>query len=197
MYCSKCGTQVASEASFCAQCGSPLATGVAPLAFATSRRERTGSVAQNSPSGVGGWLGFLVLGLTALGPALGASQKYQAFSMAEFNSPQLATYAPYISYKTESWVIFIIGAAISIAAGFLLYFRHQPSSVRFAVIALWLIFPVRQAMYLFAANGSFSPQIADTITQDMGVWIIGSVIAAGIWTAYLLMSKRVKNTYHS
>jgi hypothetical protein len=151
----------------------------------------------HGPSGTGGWLGFFILVLTAIGPLIGASQKYQMFSMAEFNTPQLASYAPYLSYRTASWAIFIAGAIISATAGFMLYLHKHPASVRFAIVSLWLIFPVRQILYIVAAQSIFNEQAASVLTQDGTSWLISSAIAAGIGTAYLLISKRVQNTYYN
>ncbi|HEX5959848.1 MAG TPA: hypothetical protein VFY97_01205, partial [Rhodanobacteraceae bacterium] len=71
--------------------------------------------------GVGGWLGLLVLGMTAIGPYLGFTQLSMAFINAENNAPQLSSYAPWESYKTETWVIFGVTALISFCAGILLF----------------------------------------------------------------------------
>lgn len=39
MFCSNCGTETSPNASFCAKCGSPLATDLGPRAFSPSRRQ--------------------------------------------------------------------------------------------------------------------------------------------------------------
>jgi hypothetical protein len=147
-------------------------------------------------SGIGGWLGLLVIGLMILGPLLGASKLSHGFSDTLKQFPQLANNAPLENYKQVSWLIFAVSASVSFAAGYRLWKIHFPKSVRFAVLALWLAGPLSNVLYAISAIAIFgsSNVRGDAIVQIIMVTIL-SVIAAGIWTAYLMRSVRVRNTY--
>lgn len=195
MYCTNCGSEVADGAAFCAKCGSRVALGTAvsvnapPVASSTKRK------AEKPLHGVGGWLGLLVIGMTVLGPFLGAARLSGAFTDTESETPQLVSFAPWVSFKTETWVIFGIAALISFCAGVLL-FRFKPSSVHVAIFALWIVGPIGAIAEIVAANTSFTSNVTPAMAQAMWGYVSGEVIVAGIWTAYLLRSKRVKNTYY-
>ena len=193
MYCSNCGTQVDDSASFCAKCGNRIGPGASTVGTAP-HTPASNLVGKKQLHGVGGWLGLLVVGLTVLGPLLGGSRLSGAFTDAEFKTPQLATFGPWLSYKTEVWVIFGITALISFCTGILL-FRFKPSSVRVAITSLWIVGPGGAIAYIVAANSVFRSDIASAMSQAMLPSVIVACIAAAIWTAYLTRSKRVKNTY--
>jgi hypothetical protein len=76
-------------------------------------------------------------------------------------------------------------------AGYKLATVHRPASVRFAVVSLWLIGPMAGLAHLFTRpsfmNRLQSAEIAGALT--------GLTLQASIWTAYLLRSKRIKNTF--
>ena len=194
MYCSSCGTQVDEGASFCAKCGSSIVP-IASTDGTPPHVPTTNVPTKKQLHGVGGWLGLLVVGLTILGPLLGGSRLSGAFTNAEFQTPQLVTFSPWLSYKTYIWVIFGITALISFCTGVLL-FRFKPSSVRIAIASLWVVGPGGATAYIVAANSVFRKDIASAMSQAMWPSVIAAGIAAAIWTAYLLCSKRVKNTYY-
>lgn len=146
-------------------------------------------------SGVGGWLGLLVVGLTILGPLLGFSQLSNELGAAMREFPQLANNAQWQNYTQVSWLIFTASASVSFAAGYRLWKIHFPESVRFAILALWLAGPLGNVLYVTSAITIFGSKAGgDAIAQMVG-GTISSFIVAGIWTAYLMRSVRVKNTY--
>lgn len=146
-------------------------------------------------SGVGGWLGFLVIALMILGPLLGFSTLTEVFRGAVDQFPQLAFSMQWQKYEQASWLIYVASAAISFSAGYRLWKNHSPESVKFAILAIWLAGPLGNVLYMVAAiiiSGSNAG--GNTIANMIG-GTISTVIAAGIWTAYLMRSERVKNTY--
>jgi hypothetical protein len=144
-------------------------------------------------AGVGGWLLLLVLGLMFLGPLLGAGRINSDFMSAESQYPNLKAVETWMTYKSVTWLIFLITCCLSFYAGYgLLKGRHY-SVVSRAKILLWVIGPLASLfmgvlipMYVF---GKVEPD-----PQFIGN-LIASVIGALIWTAYLSRSKRVKATY--
>lgn len=196
MYCTNCGTVVTDGAAFCAKCGSRIepsaASPASPPTVVSTEKGKT----RKPLHGVGGWLGLLVLGMTVLGPFFGGTRLFGDFTAAESKAPQLVSFAPWLSYKTEIWVIFGITALISFCAGILL-FRFKPSSVRVAITSLWVAGPIGALADIVAANSAFASDVTSEMSQAMWPSVITAAIAAAIWTAYLLRSKRVKNTYYS
>jgi hypothetical protein len=110
------------------------------------------------------------------------------------NNPQWQT------YEYVTWLIVAASAGISISVGYRLWKIHFRESVRFAILALWLIGPLDNVLHymsiffifdIFDMNDTF---VNDAFAEMIGS-TIGSCIVAGIWTAYLKRSVRVKNTY--
>jgi len=194
MFCSKCGAKAPPGALFCAMCGSSVALAdgvVIPSHSETADTKR----AKKSLRGVGGWLGLLVVGLTILGPILGAVNLSADFTNAEIDYPKIASFAPWVSYKSAIWAVFGVAALVSLTSGLLL-FRFRPSSVRLSIVALWIIGPVKVLLDIVVANTSFTQTVAAAMVQGMWPGLFVSILVAIIWTSYLLRSKRVRNTYY-
>lgn len=102
------------------------------------RRETRVMVAfmPGSPSGVRGWLFLLVLGMTVLGPLLGAGRISADILASEREHPTLLSSALWSTYKSTSWTIFLIAAAISIYGGWGLAKRRDRSAVTRAKLSL-------------------------------------------------------------
>jgi hypothetical protein len=146
-------------------------------------------------SGIGGWLLFLIIGLMVLGPLAGFGNLSSAFSDALEQHPQLASNSQWQTYRNASWVIFFSVASVGFFAGYRLWQNHYPGSVHFAIVALWIIGPTRTVLDVASAAVIFgSLRGQDQFPEIIGS-IIGSCIGSAIWTAYLLRSKRVTNTY--
>lgn len=142
-----------------------------------------------------GWLGLLVVGLTILGPLSGFGKLSNEFRDALEQFPQLAGNSQWQNYKQMSWLIFTVSAAISFSAGYRLWKIHFPESVRFAILALWLAGPLGNVFYIVIAYLIFGDNLGGSVFAEMIGGTIASCVAAGIWTAYLMRSDRVRNTY--
>jgi hypothetical protein len=143
MFCSQCGTEAALEAKFCANCGSALGR------HAVSREQESPSsaaivgqstsvtgTASNGPSGVGGWLLLLVVGMMVLGPMLGSSQIEVDFRAIETQYPNISSVAEWNTYKTTTRKLFLLIAAISFYGGWGLARGRDRSVVRRAKVIL-------------------------------------------------------------
>ena len=148
-------------------------------------------------AGVGGWLRFLIILLMIIGPLIWFGNLSNDFYDTERQFPQLLDDAQWSNYKLVSRLIFVISVAISFSAGYRLWKIHFSESVRFAILALWLSGPLGNLMYFVAAVFIFGLQAGAKGLPDMLSGILGSSIGAGIWTAYLMRSLRVKNTYQA
>lgn len=87
-----------------------------------------------------------------------------------------------------------VASAIKIIAGIRLLTYKKRSSVRFAIAALW-ISDLGGMIAGFVLRSSILPETAGTIMQELNGPTMISLCTVGIWTAYLLRSKRVSNTY--
>lgn len=148
-------------------------------------------------SGVQGWLAFLIVALMILGPLMGLGNLSGEFKTMVEQYPELAANPQWQRYERVTWYVYIITALISFSAGYRLWKIHVPESVHFAIVALWLAGPVGNLMYGLSAAYVFDENIFQSGASELLSGLIGSALAAGVWTAYLLRSVRVKNTYRT
>jgi hypothetical protein len=147
--------------------------------------------------GVAGWLELLIVGLIVVGPFIGFGRMTDECASTEKEFPSLVTNAAWLEYKQLSWWVFALAAALSITAGYRLWKVHIIESVRFAVVSLWLAGPGSHVLYFVAAVISLGMELALAMLSALVGSTIASTIGAAIWTAYLVRSQRVRNTYVS
>ncbi len=218
MYCSRCGAQITANAwcgiEVCWNCAADLmetkAVEKAP-SFAGLRADATGDMGRDAPSsalssadgsisgmseqeagpsGVGGWLLLLVVGMMFLGPLLSAGLMQGGFYGIETDYPGLTSISEWNRFKLVSWWAFIGFSAVSFYGGWGLVRRRDWSAVKMAYAALWISQPIASLIMetlipfmVLGAPPTVEPQF------------FSEIIAAGIWTAYLSKSKRVRATY--
>lgn len=148
---------------------------------------------QGGPSGVGGWLLLLVIGMMVLGPLLGAGRIGADFMMADHMYPGLDTLEWRI-FKSATWLVFLGLAALSFFGGWGLARGKDWFVVTRAKAILWVTGPLASLVM-----GVLIPIITfgdwNAVNERFVGTFIGSIGAAAIWTAYLAKSKRVRNTY--
>jgi hypothetical protein len=82
------------------------------------------------------------------------------------------------------WLFYTLRALAYVAGGACLYFLKQPASPKIAILVLWLAGPISVlAWHVFAVHNPLLLPVAKACAP------------AVLWSAYLLLSKRVKNTY--
>ena len=148
-----------------------------------------------NPSGVGGWLRFLIIILMVLNPIMGLGSLTRELHDVESQLPQLTTDIHSSNYRHVAWLIFAVLAAISFSAGYRLWKIHFPESVRFAIVALWLSGPLIYLLDLAASILILGLQRSLNELPRMVGKMLLSCVGPGLWTAYLMRSIRVKNTY--
>jgi hypothetical protein len=148
------------------------------------------------PTGVGGWLLLLIVGMMILGPLLSAGHINAEIMMAEREYPGITSFEKWQTYKTITWLVFVAVATMSFYGGLGLAGGKDWSVVTRAKAILWVTGPgssiVMGVLIPFTIFGEFNAMD----NQFLGAFI-GSVLAAAIWTIYLAKSKRVRNTYCS
>lgn len=147
-----------------------------------------------SPVGVGGWLFLLIIGLMIINPLLGSKGMYSEIWQLEKTYPDLVSATEWSNYKSTVFGIFFGSAAIGFWGGLRLSVKKVWSSVDQAIAAMWFSGPgatvlvsVFVPLIIYGKDGF----------PDLSIFpgILGSIVITYVWTAYLLRSKRVRNTY--
>lgn len=153
---------------------------------------------QEGPQGVGGWLAFMVAGMLVIGPLLRIGRASVYFANAERQYPGLTQVPEWSSFKTVEWVALLVFCAISVYGGLGLAKKRTPDAVSRAKIVLWFNYPISIIvmdilipMTMLQGGRIYVP----TNILSFIVALMFSLIAVGIWTAYLNRSTRVRNTY--
>ena len=141
--------------------------------------------------GIGGWLLVFVILLMLVGPALAGLSIIAELQAAAVDEPEWATTIDYEDALIGAWFVWGFTTLLAMIAGLLLIFRRKPSSVWTTISILWIIGPTLNLLLLL---DSYS--VGESITAESWVGMVRSLIPAGIWTAYLLLSDRVANTYN-
>ncbi len=169
---------------------------ISAVAIKLSAAKYPPAVADNEgPSGVGGWLLFVVFCLMVFGPLAGIGRTILTISQAEAANTGLNELAKWQSLKSAEWACVLAIAGLSFYAGNILRKNRTPETVRRAQLVIWVAGPVGTIM-----SEIIIPKLilATSETSPTGIGAaIGSVFGAAIWTSYLRNSKRVAVTYGS
>jgi len=132
------------------------------------------------PSGIGGWLLVLCLLLLIWRPVNSALAGSQALSVLAVRGPSLAVALAALTLVT----------AFGVAAGIALLTKQGPA-VGMAMAALLL----SAALDLTIYTSSYFP--SNRMPGDEFFYVAVSLIYHGAWLMYLLVSRRVRNTFES
>lgn len=148
----------------------------------------------DAPKGVGGWLKFFIIILGVFNPIFSLMMTVGEFQSVEQENPALLHVDAFVHYKWFSWGVLLVCCILCIDAAYRLWKKHIWKSVKQAVLTLWIVGPLASAIVSAYICINFGTG-AEGQTAAIGGAIFRSLIFAGIWTAYLLRSKRVRNTY--
>jgi hypothetical protein len=137
---------------------------------------------------VGGWLLLLmvILVLSAI-RAVGAYLEVSEMARGQATWILETPYIPALQIITAGSVFCFLSAY------YLLLRVKLRSTINRAIVAIWLAGPLAAVIDTFCAEIWLS-QLGPIWSHNAGT-LAGSVIFALIWTAYLLKSRRVRNTY--
>jgi len=148
---------------------------------------------ETEPKGVGGWLLLLILILTVVGPIWRAFRTFQRWEGLRQSTPEYAAAAEFSLLQSIGWGTYIVTTVIGIAIGILLWKRHRRSTVLIAIAGIWLMSPVAELVsYLIGLI-----VVGERVLISNLRFMIVPLASAALFTAYLLKSKRVRNTYGS
>ena len=159
--------------------------------MSTDEPALTGKMSPRAESaGIGGWLALLIVWMVVLRPVAGVYMlsMLQAHSIADPTSLENSTW---LINTSTFWIVFLIVAALSIYGGLRLWRDRSPAAVRTAIIILWIYSPIAAVDLLIARA-----LLEGRVPWSNAVTTIGINLAtAAVWTAYLMRSRRVRNTY--
>ncbi len=170
------------------------------MANAMETPEEAFNLSQNAQAeskelrGVGGWLAFFIVALVFLAPSI-------AFAQLAIHLSNLETIREYASaphwtgYKASLWGTLTVGLLLNLYVGYCLWKRHVWASVHFTLWGLWVIRPAISIAGTLLAWQFFDPTTYDGKLSIIAGILVRPALSSGIWTAYLLRSKRVRNTY--
>lgn len=145
--------------------------------------------------GVGGWLYFLIIVLTLIGPLAALGRLAREIATSETQMPGLASVPAWGDYKLALWLITFAAAIMNFVAGYRLARFHVSGSVRFAIISLWCAGPGTTIPVVIAAALIFGPATVTEMARELSIGTFQGAIGAAVWTTYLRVSVRVRNTY--
>ncbi len=146
----------------------------------------------DEPKGIGGWLAFLITILIIISPVHLAWSTYREMPELIEGDPELISDPELALYvKIFIWFVTFILSLVSIITGIILLKMRKPKAVKIAIASLWLVGPIFALPILIYA---YMENPNSIYSSEYSEYSRGILIAI-LWTAYLMMSKRVKNTY--
>ncbi|MDV3257760.1 MAG: DUF2569 domain-containing protein [Sphingomonas sp.] len=112
----------------------------------------------------------------------------QANSLA---NPVILNNANWVINTSTFWMVFLLVATLSIYAGLRLWRDRSRAAVKAAIVILWIYSPIA-AVDLLIASAYLEGQVT---WANAATTIATNLTIAAVWTAYLLRSRRVRNTY--
>lgn len=142
--------------------------------------------------GVGGWLAFFLVTLGVINPLVFTVTGYQALS-----DPQLpAAYGdawPALRNAEIALSAFIIAICWFASWRFLKVFNW--TTVWIGVATLWTLAPVTVFGEILLVSRIAGIEYGELLAASTGPEMVRPFGYATVWTLYLLLSKRVRNTY--
>lgn len=148
--------------------------------------------------GVGGWLALFIVVITIVSPVLGVLRLiFDPVARIASNAP-IAPLADWV-WLTPWWALAAIIVGTTLGQWFIawrLVRIRRWTSVRTAVVGLWLLAGFDFIMRAAVSSAAFFMPLA-TVLAETGFGQVRPFVFSAIWTAYLLLSRRVRNTYRA
>ena len=151
-------------------------------------------MADHDPSlrGVGGWLAFFLVTLGIFTPLAFIVTGYQVLA-----DPQVAVaYGdvwPTLRNAEIAFIAFVLAILWFACWRFLNVFNW--TTVRIGIATLWVLAPLNVFGETFLVSRIAGLDFNELLAETPGPDMVRPFIYATIWTAYLLHSQRVRNTY--
>lgn len=145
--------------------------------------------------GIGGWLVFFIITLTVINPLTVLGGTASNIREAERLYPNLISFVPWQNYKMVSWVVVLVAVGSFLWCGWILWKQHISSSVRAAITCIWVVPIMLIVCDIVAADYFLQVGPSEMLNKETLFSLIRGFSYATVWTLYLKLSRRVKNTY--
>lgn len=139
-------------------------------------------------------LKFVIVMMMYIRPIGSFGTRASELSQQEEQYPQLASMQSWADFKFYLWSLFGLFVIVSVSAGYRLKKIHEPSSVTFAIAALWFTGPVFIFLEFLLQTAILNVNYTLTGSQLFG-FLFGSSFWALVFSAYLMKSKVVAQVY--
>lgn len=164
-----------------------LLIGIVVWVYRSSKRKQEAT----GVKGVSGWLALLTVGLVAFRP-LFALSGWSQLNYQEWKHDPMVALDGWETYKLSVALLALLAASLSIYGGLGLWKGRAWGVVKRAIAVLWLTGPVHALLQAAILYAIFSGRAE---TKDFATVLMQNILAAGVWTAYLLRSNQVKGLY--
>lgn len=151
-------------------------------------------IVSGEPRGLGGWLVLLVVLMLAFKPIGMLAGTLRAVSMAEQQFPAITSLPNWSTYQLTHLIGAAVIGAISFYGGIGLARGRTWKVVIRAQVALWICGPLATIIFSVVLPLLLFGEDAVMPWDAMKNFVV-SVLSATLWTTYLAVSKRVRNTY--
>jgi hypothetical protein len=146
--------------------------------------------------GVHGWLWWLAWGMGVFGPVLGVLQTIGQLASQEQQYPGVVSNPLWLTFKAIIWVDIALIQGLGMIGGFMLMNRFRRSTPYVVIVLMW----ARSVLPPLIVGPIAQSQLPTAMTGGLTEGLLQDAIAYGmfalIWSLYLLLSRRVKNTYN-
>lgn len=144
---------------------------------------------ENDPSGIGGWLLALIIILGVIIPSYEAVEKLFLVNATWTYSSSFSIF--------WTWIVPLLGAGLYAVLAYILLKAKTWAAVKYVIAGIW-IFTVFGLLWTYVPMFNFMNAEARAILlPGIIATIMLNLLFAAISTAYLLKSKRVRNTYRA
>jgi hypothetical protein len=145
--------------------------------------------------GMGGWLLVFILVVAVASPlAILIFTASDVKSMA-ITYPELPRLAQWSTYVSVYWAVAVFSSMLLCFTGYRLWANRVADSIIFAKLILWICWPLCSLVVLEFTCVIFKLPPANMLSLGSAKMAVLNLIAAVVWTCYLTISARVKNTY--
>jgi hypothetical protein len=143
--------------------------------------------------GVGGWLLTFIIIMAVISPAISALMVYNAL----YGDPMIAfAYGEnWPTVQSFEWSLLAVGAVVGWLVAWRLYAVRNWRSVQLAIAGIWIASLGTNLMEIWGVAWITGIPLGMLLAASGPMVLIRPFIFGIVWTAYLLKSVRVRNTY--
>lgn len=149
-----------------------------------------------TPVGMGGFLSFFTFMISVFAPLSQLGKVSSIIRESEEKLPFLKDSMDWSNLVSITWMLAGIYTVAFCYAGIILRSEFRKETVDKVVAIMWVCGPVL-SIAMNSVNNYYYYKIDPDFIASEGFYgqLIGTIILAAIWTAYLVQSKRVRNSY--